>query len=115
MTMSIVRDYADWWNVPTHQLDRLPRVLPKAGSARVSVQQMVGFIPAGGDREQVIELSNRRYGYLGRGLVCGDAAELDEHFRNLRSHGVERFYVWFANDAPPDTLAEFAETVIRAF
>lgn len=115
MTLSIVRDYADWWNVPTHQLDRLSQLMPNAGSARVSVQQMVGFVRAGANREQVIGLSNHRFGYLGRGLVCGDAAELGEHFRNLRSRGVERFYVWFADDAVPDTLVEFAETVMRAF
>lgn len=114
-TMNLVREYADWWNVPTHQLDRLSRLVPGAGSARVSVQQIVGFIRVGADSTQVIERSRRQFGYLGTGLVCGDAALLRAHFRSLRSRGVERFYVWFADSAPPATLTEFAATVMQAF
>lgn len=38
-TMGLVRKHADWWNIPSHQLDRLPRLLPTAGSARVSLRQ----------------------------------------------------------------------------
>jgi hypothetical protein len=47
---------------------------------------------------------------LNAGLLCGDAAELLEHFAALRDQGVERFYVWFADFATPDTLTEFAAT-----
>jgi alkanesulfonate monooxygenase SsuD/methylene tetrahydromethanopterin reductase-like flavin-dependent oxidoreductase (luciferase family) len=111
-TMELVRQHADWWNIPSHQLDRLPRLLPTAGSARVSLQQMVGFVGKGADRQSVTETSTRRFGYLGQGLICGDAAELRDHFAGLTEQGVERFYVWFADFAAPDTLTEFAETVI---
>lgn len=110
--MELVRQHADWWNIPSHQLDRLPALLPTVESARVSLQQMVGFIGKGADRDSVIEVSTRRFGYLGDGLVCGDAGELGDHFAGLSEQGVERFYVWFADFAAPDTLAEFAETVI---
>ncbi|MCW2655553.1 MAG: rutA 3 [Mycobacterium sp.] len=113
-TMQLVRKYADWWNIPAPEVDQLARLRPGAGSARVSVQQMVGFVGKEADRDMVIEVSNRRFGHLGRGLVCGDAAELGEYFAGLSAHGVERFYVWFADFAQPDTLAEFAETVMRA-
>jgi alkanesulfonate monooxygenase SsuD/methylene tetrahydromethanopterin reductase-like flavin-dependent oxidoreductase (luciferase family) len=111
-TMDLVRRHADWWNVPSHQLDRLPALLPTVGEVRVSVQQMVGFIGADADRDEVTAVSTRRFGHLGSGLVCGDAAQLVEHFAGLSAQGVERFYVWFADFAQPATLVEFAETVI---
>ena len=111
-TMELVRKHADWWNVPSHQLDRLPALLPTVGDVRVSVQLMVGFIGADADRDEVTAISTRRFGHLGSGLVCGDAAELVEHFAELSARGVERFYVWFADFAQPATLAEFAENVI---
>ncbi len=113
-TMELVRQYAHWWNVPSHQLDRLPELLPTIGSARASVQQMVGFVGEDADRDAVTEVSRRRFGHLGDGLRCGDAAELADHFGALAAQGVERFYVWFADFAQPQTLAEFADTVIRA-
>ena len=113
-TMDLVRRYADWWNVPSHQLDRLPELLPTVGDVRVSVQQMVGFIAAGGDRDEVTSTSTRRFGHLGSGLVCGDAQELSRHFAGLSAQGVERFYVWFADFAQPATLAAFAENVIAS-
>ncbi|MGV9798669.1 LLM class flavin-dependent oxidoreductase [Mycobacterium sp. NPDC003449] len=112
-TMELVRTYADWWNIPSHQLDRLPRLLPAAGAARVSLQQMVGFVGSGADRETVTERSARLFGHLGTGLVCGDAAEMAEHFAGLTAKGVERFYVWFTDFAAPQTLSEFTDTVIR--
>ena len=74
--MELVRKYADWWNLQANHLDRLPRLAPAAGSARVSVQQMVGFVRSGGDPDTVREVSTRRFGNLGSGLVCGDADEL---------------------------------------
>lgn len=113
--MELVRSYADWWNVPANHLDKLPKLAPAAGTARVSVQQMVGFVRAGGDPDKVREVSTRRFGNLGSGLVCGDADELIGHFNGLAAQGVERFYVWFADFAVPDSLREFGESVIKAF
>lgn len=112
-TMELVRAHADWWNIPSHQLDRLPRLLPTVSPARASVQQMVGFVGRGADRDAVIARSTRLWGHLGSGLVCGDAAELTAHFAGLAAQGIERFYVWFADFAAPETLSEFADTVIR--
>ncbi|WP_055402502.1 MULTISPECIES: LLM class flavin-dependent oxidoreductase [unclassified Mycobacterium] len=113
--MKLVRTYANWWNLPANHLDRLSTLVPAAGTARVSVQQMVGFVRAGGDPDQVREVSTRRFGNLGSGLVCGDADELIAHFTGLAAQRVERFYVWFADFAVPDSLHEFGETVIKAF
>jgi hypothetical protein len=46
-------------------------------------------------------------------MVLGTAEELAEHFARLHADGVDRFYVWFADFAPPDTLERFG-TVIGA-
>src|SRR6201997_1266684 len=110
--MELVRRYADWWNLPANQLDKLPKLGPAAGTARVSIQQMVGFVRSGGDPDAVREVSARRFGNLRSGLVCGDAGELIGHFAGLAAQGVERFYVWFADFANPDSLREFGESVI---
>lgn len=113
--MELVRRYADWWNVPANHLDKLPTLAPAAGTARVSVQQMVGFVRTDSDPDKVREVSGRRFGNLGSGLVCGDAGELIGHFAGLAAQGVQRFYVWFADFAIPDSLHEFGESVIKAF
>ncbi|WP_370328606.1 hypothetical protein [Candidatus Mycobacterium methanotrophicum] len=76
---------------------------------------MVGFVRKGSDPTTARELSIRRFGHLGSGLVCGDADELSGHFAGLAAQGVERFHVWFADFAAPDSLHEFGETVIKAF
>ena len=113
--MKLVRTYADWWNLQANHLDRLPRLAPAAGTARLSVQQMVGFVRSGSDPAKVREVSTGRFGQLGQGLVCGDADELAQHFAGLHAQRVERFYVWFADFAAPDSLHEFGETVIKGF
>jgi alkanesulfonate monooxygenase SsuD/methylene tetrahydromethanopterin reductase-like flavin-dependent oxidoreductase (luciferase family) len=113
--MKLVAKYADWWNLQANHLDRLPRLAGAAGAARISVQQMVGFVRAGSDPAAVREVSNRRFGHLGPGLVCGDADELIAYFASLVAARVERFYVWFADFAVPQSLHEFGETVIKNF
>jgi alkanesulfonate monooxygenase SsuD/methylene tetrahydromethanopterin reductase-like flavin-dependent oxidoreductase (luciferase family) len=113
--MELVRRHADWWNVPVTHLDKLAELAPKAGNARVSIQQMVGFIRKDSDANKVREVSAKRFGNLGSGLICGDADELSGHFTQLSGQGVERFYVWFADFAAPESLHEFGETVIKNF
>jgi alkanesulfonate monooxygenase SsuD/methylene tetrahydromethanopterin reductase-like flavin-dependent oxidoreductase (luciferase family) len=113
--MELVRKYADWWNLQANHLDRLPRLAAAAEPAQISVQQAVGFVRSGSDPDAVREVSTRRFGQLGPGLVCGTAEELIEHFSGLVAQGVERFYVWFADFAAPDSLAEFGESVIKEF
>lgn len=113
--MELVRKHADWWNIPANQIDKLAELTPATGSARVSIQQMIGFVRDGSDPEKVRETSARRFGNLGSGLICGDAAELSGHFSKLSGQGVERFYVWFADFAAPESLHEFGESVIKPF
>ena len=113
--MELVRRHADWWNIPANHVDRLAELAPAAGSARVSIQQMVGFIRKDSDPAKVREVSTKRFGNLGSGLMCGDADELSGHFGQLSGRGVERFYVWFSDFAAPESLHEFGETVIKTF
>lgn len=113
--LELVRDYADWWNLPATYVDQLATLVPSIGSARASVQQMVGFVRARADRDEVVQQSRRRFGHLGPGLVCGDADELIEHFTDLAHRGAQRFYVWFADFAPPDSIKEFGESVVGAY
>jgi alkanesulfonate monooxygenase SsuD/methylene tetrahydromethanopterin reductase-like flavin-dependent oxidoreductase (luciferase family) len=113
--MELVRNHADWWNLQADHIERLPKLAPSAGSARISVQQMIGFAHSGADPDTVREVSTRRFGVLGAGLVCGDAEQLTQHFAGLTAQGVQRFYVWFADFAKPESLHEFGETVIKTF
>lgn len=112
-TMEIVADFADWWNVPAHQASRLDEMRPRAGSARVSLQQVVTFVPAGAPRDDLVALARRRFGWVGpQGWAVGSGAELVGHFAALRRRGIERFYLWFTDFAPPDTLRAFGAEVI---
>ncbi|HET6774443.1 MAG TPA: LLM class flavin-dependent oxidoreductase [Acidimicrobiales bacterium] len=115
-TLEVVRAHADWWNVPIHQVDRLDERKARVGRARVSVQTMVAVVPTEADRAAVSELVTRRFGGSGLGdrVVVGTTGELAAHFGALRSRGVERFYVWFADFAPPDTLRRFGEVIDAA-
>ncbi|MDD7812317.1 LLM class flavin-dependent oxidoreductase [Mycobacterium sp. CSUR Q5927] len=112
--LGLVARYADWWNLPATHVDELPDLLPKVGSARASVQQMVGFIGDSADAETVTAKAHRRFSQLGPGLVCGRADELVDYFAGLRSQGAQRFYVWFSDFAAPETIAEFGKRVISA-
>jgi alkanesulfonate monooxygenase SsuD/methylene tetrahydromethanopterin reductase-like flavin-dependent oxidoreductase (luciferase family) len=111
-TLALVARYADWWNLPIYALERLEELRPSAGGARVSVQQMVAFVPDETQRDRVTELALRRFGVYGDGLVIGDAAQLVDHFAALHDRGVERFYAWFSDFADPQTLAAIGADVI---
>lgn len=112
-TLELVRDHADWWNVPVHALARLDERREHAGDARVSVQTMVALVPAEADRAAVTDTVTRRFGRTGLGetVVIGTPGELGAHFTALRARGVERSYVWFADFAPPETLRRFGEVI----
>jgi len=82
----------------------------------VSAQVMVGLVPSEAEREAVTETVKRRFpGWGSAGsLLIGTPDELAEGFAGLRARGVERFYVWFADFAPPATLARFSEVIAAA-
>jgi alkanesulfonate monooxygenase SsuD/methylene tetrahydromethanopterin reductase-like flavin-dependent oxidoreductase (luciferase family) len=112
-TLEVVRAHADWWNVPIQSLGRLDELRDRVGDARVSAQVMVALVPTEADRSAVTELVARRFGgsIMGEAAVVGTTDELVEHFGALRARGVERFYVWFTDFAPPETLAHFGAVI----
>jgi alkanesulfonate monooxygenase SsuD/methylene tetrahydromethanopterin reductase-like flavin-dependent oxidoreductase (luciferase family) len=110
-TMELVAAHADWWNVHVGILDKLDDMRPRAGSARCSLQVQVAFVPAEDRREEVTALALRRFGRMGP--VIGTGSELVDYFGSLAERGVERVYVWFSDFAPPETLADFGENVVR--
>jgi len=115
-TMGLVARFADWWNVPVHELDRLDDLRPLAGSARTSVQVAVTFVPSGADRHQVLAMAERRFGWMTRSVrLVGDGPELVDRLAALRGRGVERVYTWFTDFAPPDVLEAFGAEVISPF
>jgi alkanesulfonate monooxygenase SsuD/methylene tetrahydromethanopterin reductase-like flavin-dependent oxidoreductase (luciferase family) len=114
-TMKIVAEFADWWNLPAHQAGRLDQLRADAGSARVSLQQLVTLVPSGPGGRAVVELADRRFGWMGHGgRVTGSGADLVDHFGALRQRGVERFYIWLTDFAAPETLHAFGSEVIDA-
>jgi alkanesulfonate monooxygenase SsuD/methylene tetrahydromethanopterin reductase-like flavin-dependent oxidoreductase (luciferase family) len=112
-TLALVRAHADWWNVPVHELGKLPALRDQAGAARVSIQQLVALVHSEREREEMTALTQRRYAgtKLASAAVVGTAPELASHFARLHAGGVDRFYVWFADFAPVDTVHHFAEVI----
>jgi alkanesulfonate monooxygenase SsuD/methylene tetrahydromethanopterin reductase-like flavin-dependent oxidoreductase (luciferase family) len=112
-TLEMARAHADWLNLPIHHLDKLDELRDRVGHLRVSTQPMVALLPDEAHRDEVTALAQRRFGAgaMGRNLVIGTVPELAEHFEEMHGRGVERFYVWFADFAPVQTLERFAEVI----
>jgi alkanesulfonate monooxygenase SsuD/methylene tetrahydromethanopterin reductase-like flavin-dependent oxidoreductase (luciferase family) len=114
-TMALVREFADWWNLDIRYLEQydgeaFQALREQAGAARISIQEMIAYVPPGADRAGVTEIAMRRFHYARP--VIGTGAELVEHFQRRAGQGVERVYVWFCDFARPETLAGFGEEVI---
>ena len=97
--MGLVAEYADWWNVPMHQTDRLEAVRHAAGTARISVQLLVTLIADERSRDDVVALAQRRFGRMHQGgHLVGTPSELRAPAvgaagarRGARLHLVHRF------------------------
>jgi alkanesulfonate monooxygenase SsuD/methylene tetrahydromethanopterin reductase-like flavin-dependent oxidoreductase (luciferase family) len=109
-TLALVREFADWWNLDVRQLDKLEQLRPAVGNARVSIQEMVAYVPQESARAAVTEAALRRFSRSSP--VIGTGAELAAHFRRRAAQGVERIYTWFCDFAQPETLAAFGAEVI---
>jgi alkanesulfonate monooxygenase SsuD/methylene tetrahydromethanopterin reductase-like flavin-dependent oxidoreductase (luciferase family) len=112
-TLELVRAHADWWNVTVTNLHRVAELRPEAGAARVSIQIVVALLADESQRAEVTALAERRFGAMARpgGLLVGTAPELAAEFAARHADGIDRFYVWFADFAPVDTLHRFAEVI----
>ncbi len=114
-TMELVARYADWWNVPVHELDRLEDLREHAGDARTSVQVAVTYVPPGADRDEVLAGAQQRFGWMQRSArLVGSGPELVEGFAALADRGVDRAYTWFTDFAPPEVLEAFGAEVVPA-
>src|SRR5260370_19790518 len=58
-TLALVREFADWWNVHTGAVAKVPELREQVGDARVSIQQVLALVPRGGDREKGSEVPRR--------------------------------------------------------
>ncbi len=114
-TLALVREHADWWNLQINDIHKAAELRPQAGDARVSIQAMIGLVSSEAEREEVLALNEKRFGSttMHANIVVGTAPELIEHFSRLHAEGVDRFYTWFTNFAPVETIQAFSE-VIRA-
>jgi len=111
-TLALVAEHADWWNLHVGTLDRIEELRDQSGKARVSIQQMVAFIPSEAERDAVTEPALKRFGRSKP--VIGTGPELIEHYHAMADRGVERIYAWFCDFAKPETLTAFGEQVIAA-
>jgi alkanesulfonate monooxygenase SsuD/methylene tetrahydromethanopterin reductase-like flavin-dependent oxidoreductase (luciferase family) len=112
-TLALVREHADWWNLPISGMDRLDELKDRVGDARVSIQLTVALVPSEAERAEVTATVHRRYGgtLMEEHLALGTIEELVEQFRSYHQRGIERFAVWFTDFAPPETLRRFAEVI----
>jgi hypothetical protein len=91
-TLQAVAQHADWWNLPIYALDKLDELRPLAGAARVSIQEMIGFVPTRTTGRRSRRWQRKRFGATGIGktMTIGDAKELrstSPHSRSAVSNG----------------------------
>ncbi|MGZ6909335.1 MAG: LLM class flavin-dependent oxidoreductase [Acidimicrobiia bacterium] len=110
LTMPLVRRHADWWNCPSYAIDRLPELLPLAGTARVSTQHPVALARSEGDRTEVVAVGERRFGTWG-GLLAGTAPEIADALATGVAAGVEGFVVQLSDFGRPETIEHFMAAV----
>jgi len=113
-TMDLVARHADWWNLPGTDAGRLGELRSSAGTARPSLQTIVGYVGDESSREEAMTTAKRRFGWAASGpaFAVGTGPELVEHFSALGGDGIERVYAWFTDFAPVDTIAAFGAVVI---
>jgi len=115
-TLAIVRDHADWWNLDIRHRNKysgaeFEDLRAQIGTARVSLQVMLAYVPNEEQREEITHTAKRRFGFSQPQV--GDGSELLAYFQGLQAQGVERVYLWFCDFAQPETLAGFGKSVIE--
>ena len=113
LTMPLVREFADWWNCPSYGADDFEEHRALAGDTRSSLQRPIGLAASTADRQEVVELAERRFGYWG-GLRAGTPDEITEALIQDVHAGAEWFFLMFTDFADPDTLQTFGREVIPA-
>jgi alkanesulfonate monooxygenase SsuD/methylene tetrahydromethanopterin reductase-like flavin-dependent oxidoreductase (luciferase family) len=110
-TLALVREHADWWNIPIDKATQLDELRPQVGTARPSVQQMLTYTPDPATRDDIAALADKRFAvYPNR--VSGGSDEMVAHLRSLEGRGIERAYLWFTDFAEEANLRRFGEEVL---
>jgi alkanesulfonate monooxygenase SsuD/methylene tetrahydromethanopterin reductase-like flavin-dependent oxidoreductase (luciferase family) len=110
-TLALVREHADWWNVPIDKAQRFEELRPQVGDARASVQQMLTYTPDPATAADVVAVADRRFAvYPNR--VAGGSDVMVAHLRALEARGIERAYLWFTDFADEANLARFGAEVL---
>jgi len=94
-------------------VDRLDKLRPLAGNARVSTQHPIGLALDDASRDDVVAVAQRRFGTWG-GLLAGTASEVADALAADVARGVEGFVLPFTDFARPETLEHFMAEVAPA-
>ena len=114
LTMPLVAEYADWWNVPSYAVEQWEELRPLAGPhVRVSTQRPVGLVPSAAKRAEVTAVAERRFGSWG-GLVVADPDELAARLLRERELGIEAWVLQFTDFGQPETVELFMREVAPA-
>lgn len=113
LTMPLVAEHADWWNVPSYGLEKWAELRPLAPDVRVSVQRPVALVPSAAQREEIGALAERRFGSWG-GLVVADPDELAALLLTERAMGIDAWVFQFTDFGQPETLELFMNEVAPA-
>jgi alkanesulfonate monooxygenase SsuD/methylene tetrahydromethanopterin reductase-like flavin-dependent oxidoreductase (luciferase family) len=110
-TLALVREHADWWNLPVDKAHRLDELRDQVGDARPSIQQMLTYAPDATTRDEVLATADRRFAHF-PGRAAGDADAMVEHLEGLAARGIGRAYLWFTDFADEENLLRFGEEVL---
>ncbi len=112
-TLPLVARFADWWNCPVYDVDRIDELRASIGSARVSMQRVVALASSSSERGDVVATAERRFGSWG-GLIAGTPDEVAASLVHDRELGVELVVCQFSDFGREDTLRLFASEVLPA-
>lgn len=113
-TLPLVARYADWWNCPVYDVDRIDELRESIGNARISMQRVVALAPSTAARDEVVATAERRFGSWG-GLIAGTPDEIAKALTEDAERGVELVVCQFSDFGTEDTLRVFAAEVMPAF
>jgi len=113
LTMPLVAEHADWWNLPSYAHRKLDELRPLAGPARISVQHPVGLAGSATARDEVHDVAYRRFGKWG-GLLTGTPDEVAAPLAGLAASGVEGFVIQFHDFGDEESLRLFMADVAPA-
>lgn len=111
-TLPLVREHADWWNVPANHSHRVAELRPLAPDVRMSVQHLVGVVGERRSAEGLAAYARRRFAAWGPPLI-GVPDDLVQRFAAQRTAGAEMFVIHFVDDSL-EVIEAFGRDVVGA-